>query len=131
MEIYTELSHLASHAAREIEDIRVRNDGLPNVKELSKVIKEHLITNPHYPPPSMRFPYLRLLNPIEKNSGKKIRHIDELALEMKLLYNELSDVKNLPEERLKNLSQFCKSFSSEMLIDPFNYHLKIRDFCRS
>src|SRR3989344_1774685 len=89
------LSRLSQDVAIEVEMHRLgKNDDFSNTRELLGILEKYqlkdtdtFLTAPH-------FPYLALWDALRKNSEKELRYIYELALEMRLLRNELKDIPN-------------------------------------
>ena len=115
------LSNLAVHSALEVDNFLLRGKkDFGHTNELREILSKYQLSDTDKN--LTRFPYDSLWKAIIKNSDKEIRKIPELALEMRLLRYELSDIPNLPEERLKNLIYLLCDLSKEFSSEYFSKH---------
>ncbi len=89
------LSRLSQDAAIEVEMYRLgKNDDFSNTRELLRILEKYQLKDTDTFRTSPHFPYLALWDALRKKSEKELRHISDLALEMRLLRNELEDINN-------------------------------------
>ena len=85
--------------------------GLDHVKEISDILDKYQLTSGDCD--LFSFPYFALLRSISKGSSKRIRTIDEFALEMGNLREELSSCLD-NSDKLKKMRSFLCDFSKEL-----------------
>src|SRR3989338_4231329 len=107
------LSLLALDGAIEIDNYLLkRNHDFGQVQELAGILEKYQLKDIDTALTEPNFPYLTLWRAVIKNSDKNIRHISELALEMRLLRSEL-EVVPANSKRLEELRSLLCNFSRE------------------
>ncbi len=116
------LGMLTSMVAVEMDRHRVRGDleDFPNIRDMSKIIEIKLSL--YRKNEFLIDPFLHAFEDTIKKTcpDKKIGKSSEVALEIKLLHSELENIKDLSDERLKNLSHFFIEFNRN-LTARYNY----------
>lgn len=105
---YYALSELTCEVATELDNYLLqRGQGFSALDKFRDYLRKNLISdNSTYLDPICTPFHVDLANALREKSGKEIKHMSELALEMRLLYNDLGIVRMLPNERISDLRSF-------------------------
>lgn len=110
---YRELSELTCEVATELDNYLLqRGQGFSALDEFRDYLGKNLISSDStYLDPVCTPFHLDLAKAMRENSQKEVRHMSELALEMRLLYNDLGIVRMLPNDKVVGLRSFFTAAS--------------------
>lgn len=130
----SELAFIVSASAVEIDNYSRGNtesfDYTSKLKGIFEIyqLKDDASVTDFLVHPHSHFPYSSLLESF--NKIKAMRHASEVALEMKLLRQELENIPGLSQERLKDLSSFLCDYSKQLLSeDSYFARFKLTPSC--
>lgn len=105
------LSELALRGAIEVDNHTLgKNDDFSHVLEMAEILERYQLKDTGSIP--FDFPYDAILRVVRTSSDKEIRLNSELALEMRLLKSELSDILEKPEAARELLCELSNEFLS-------------------